>query len=98
MRTYSKVIRWGWAIACILIGALRLYGQKDDLFKTIAHLVVFGMFGAWAIALSAERANERVFRANNIRLYPGFYGWAGLGISLVEAYMFVAGRGNMVAS
>ncbi len=96
MRDYSKGIRLGWAVACVLIGALRLYGITDDLFKTIAHLVVGGMLSAWAVLLATEQAYGVLLRTHGVRLYPGFYGYAGLGISLVEGYMALAGRGDIL--
>jgi NADH:ubiquinone oxidoreductase subunit K len=86
--TTSAGIRFGWAVVCCVLAYLRLTGVMDNRFQALAHLVVGGLLGAWALGLVTQRRYQ-------VRVAPGVYGWLALAVSLVEVYAFLAGIGKL---
>ena len=81
-------IRIGWAVVCCVLAYLRLSGVMDNRFQALAHLVIGGLLGAWALGLVVQRRYH-------VRVAPGVYGWLALLTSLVEVYAFFAGIGKI---
>lgn len=87
MPPMTGYIRSTWAFVAIALATARLLGATDQRFQAAAHILVGGWFGAWAFGIHQRSQWAQCTR-------PGFYGWLGLGTSLVELYAFFVGIGR----
>lgn len=87
--TSTYVIRGGWLVVTIALGILRLAGTQDNRFQALAHLVVGGFFGAYALGRSANA------RCRGEHIDVDFYLALGLGLTVLEAIAFLSGNGRI---
>jgi hypothetical protein len=101
MSKSTILIRCGWAAIVAALIISRFLGVVDNRFQALAHVVVGGMLGAWALGKSAEQHYlDRVQTRGNRGPAPnfldvGYYGWAALVLAIAEVIAFLQGLGRI---
>lgn len=72
----------------ILLGALRVYGEKGQFFQAFAHGTVFSLFTAWRCLGGRWRDLIVPYPI----AVPGACLWLGIGLSALEIACFIASR------
>lgn len=76
----SMFIKSFWIFISIILGGLRLSGDKGKIFKAIAHVVVGGFFGAYLV------------NYHNVGFFRSFYGPLAVALSILEIVAFVISK------
>lgn len=79
MQTFAAVA------AVLILGGLRVAGEKAQWFQAAAHMLVAGLFVAWWCA---------GYSWHSLYLQPWLnrYFWFGVALTVVEVVCFVAGK------